>query len=124
MKLCSRGRFYFGSGRFGKGFVERALAVAFGVESDFAKASGLELQSDRGGHFWGEGARHFVLGDFYASEIVIKSDTKLAEAEKAEGGFAALDEGETFGSDFSAVGHARGKARGCGTVPSREAGAF
>src|SRR5712692_7370283 len=45
---------------------------------------------------------------------------ELTKAEFAEGSFAAFDQRKTLGSDFRSVGQARGKARGSGTVPSRQ----
>jgi len=99
------------------------LAVAFEVEGDVEEAGGFEASVDGGGHFWSEGAREFVGSDFDASEFVVKTDAELPEAEVAEGGFGAVDEGEALGRDFGAVGKARSEAGGGGAVPCGEIGA-
>jgi len=106
-----------------QGGVEGALAVAFEVEGDVEEAGGFEAGVDGGGHFGSEGAREFVGGDFDAGEFIVKANAELAEAEVAEGGFGAINEGEALGSDFGAVGKARSEAGGGRAVPRGEIGA-
>jgi len=52
----------------------------------------------------------------------VKADTELPEAEVSESGLRAINEREAFGRDFRAIGNARGKAGGGGTIPSGEIG--
>src|SRR5262245_24658366 len=106
-----------------QGGVERALAVAFQVERDIKKAGFFQSGIDGRGHFGSERARQFVRGDFDARKLVMESNTKLLEAEVAEGGFGAINEGKALRSDFGAVGKARGKAGGSGAIPRRQIGA-
>lgn len=54
----------------------------------------------------------------------MQTNAKLAEAEIAEGRFAAFDEREAIWGDFRAVRKARREASGGGTVPSGEASAL
>src|SRR5260370_11108475 len=107
-----------------EGFVQGALAVAFEVEGDVGEACVFERLRDGGGHFGGQRAGHFFRCDFDARELVVQAHAELLEAEMAEGRFAALDEAETLGSHFGAVGHARGETRGGGPVPGGEPGAM
>src|ERR1700687_539211 len=105
-----------------EGFVQGALAIAFEVEGDVGEPGLLEGLRDGGRHFRGERARHFFGSYFDAREFVVQSDAELLEAEIAEGGFAALDEAEALGSDFGAIGHAGGEARGGGAIPGGKSG--
>src|SRR5713226_7730242 len=123
MELCSQRRAR-SRALWLEGFVQGALAIAFEVEGDVGEACVFERLRDGGGHFGGQRARHFFTCDFDARELVVQAHAELLKAEMAEGGFAALDEAETLGGDFGAVGHARRETRGGGPVPGGEPGAM
>src|SRR6266436_3061623 len=54
----------------------------------------------------------------------MQAHPELPEAEVAQRGFATFDERQPLGSDFSAVRHARGEARGGRAIPSGQSRAL
>src|SRR5881296_2451245 len=101
-QLCSRNCFVKWR-RTSESFVERTLAIPLQIQGDISEARGFEALGNRRGHFLRQRARHFVLRNFDACEVVVDAHSKLAKAEFAKSGFTALDEGEPLGSDFCTV---------------------
>src|SRR5258708_16528940 len=92
--------------------VERALAISLKVQGNVREACRFQPISNGGCHFGREGARHFFGGYFHAREPVVKAHAELAESERAERCFAALDQSKTLRRHLRAVGQTRSEASG------------
>src|SRR5579863_7932001 len=98
--------------------IERALPVTIEVEGDISETGRFQALGNSRGHFGRHRAGKFVERDFDARQIVVEAHAELTKAEFAEGGFTLFDHRKTLRSDFRSIGQARGKAGGCGTIPS------
>ena len=86
------------------------------------EAEWLEDGHELGRHGGSEGAGQFVGGNLDAHQLAVESHAELAEAERPQRLFAALDGLDGLFRGRSAIGDARAEAGGSRSVPRRQAG--
>jgi hypothetical protein len=88
-------------------FVQRARAIALEIESDIAKAEGLDRRHDPLGHGRVECARQLAGIDLDPRQLAVMPKTQLAEAERAQPLLALLDLAQPLLGDLGPIGQSR-----------------
>src|SRR5207237_6864620 len=83
--------------------IHRTRTEAFQIERDKLKSKRFEDPAELGSHFWRQGPREFILGNFDSDNLAVIADAELAKAETAEGVLTSFDHADCLPSDRTAV---------------------